>query len=257
MRQVFFFLFLLAGIVLIQSANGQSSPIRPSDNLPKKPADSIRILKPDSIKADTLLPKKESLHQDTVLVKNDSILPVSKKPIQPIKDSTAKKKHIPRRATIYSAILPGLGQIYNHKYWKLPIVYAAIGIPAYTFFYNKSWYNKCQYALSVAVNKSQGDSLKRVDPQLINFVNAGDINDIITYRDSFRKNQDYSVLYFLLFYGLNIVDATVDAHLRDFNVNSDLSFKIKPMIIAGPNMVAGFSVVFDIHKGRPRPFDLN
>jgi len=260
MRQAFFLLFLLAGIVFVQPASGQSLPIRPTDSLPKKPADSIPVLKPDSIKADTLLPKRNRLHQDTVLVKNDSILPVSKKPIEPIepvKDSTAKKKHIPRRATIYSAILPGLGQVYNHKYWKVPIVYAAIGIPAYTFFYNKSWYQKCQYALAVTVNQSQGDSLARVDPQLINFVKAGDVNDIITYRDSFRKNQDYSVLYFLLFYGLNIVDATVDAHLRDFNVNSDLSFKVKPMIIAGPNMVAGFSVVFDIHKGRPRPLNLN
>ncbi len=257
MRQVFFFLFLLTGIALIQSASGQSLPIRPTDSLPKKTADSIPALNPDSVKADTLLPKKESLHQDTVLVKNDSILPVSKKPIQPVKDSTAKKKHIPRRATIYSAILPGLGQIYNHKYWKLPIVYAAIGIPAYTFFYNKSWYKKCQYALTVAVNKSKGDSLAKVDPLLQNWAANGNTNDIITYRDSYRKDQDYSVLYFLLFYGLNIVDATVDAHLRDFNVNSDLSFKIKPMIIAGPNMVAGFSVVFDIHKGRPRPFNLN
>jgi hypothetical protein len=257
MRQAFFFLFLFAGIVFIQPARGQSVPAGPTDSLPGKTADSIPVSKPGSGKADTLLPKKDSLPQDTLLVRNDSIQRVSKKPIEPLPDSIAKKKHIPRRATIYSAILPGLGQVYNHKYWKVPIVYAAIGIPAYTFFYNKSWYQKCQYALAVTVNQSQGDSLARVDPQLINFVKAGDVNDIITYRDSFRKNQDYSVLYFLLFYGLNIVDATVDAHLRDFNVNSDLSFKIKPMIIAGPNMVTGFSVVFDIHKGRPRPFDLN
>jgi hypothetical protein len=257
MRQVFFFLLFLAGIVLVQPASGQSPPIRPTDTLPQKPADRMPVLKPDSVRGDTLPPKKNGVHQDTVLVKNDSVLPVSKKPIPPGTDSTAKKKHIPRRATIYSAILPGLGQIYNRKYWKLPIVYAAIGIPAYTFFYNKTWYKKCQYALSVAVNHSQGDSLAKVDPLLRNWATNGNVNDIITYRDSYRKDQDYSVLYFLLFYGLNIVDATVDAHLRDFNVNSDLSFKIKPMIIAGPNMVAGFSVVFDIHKGRPRPFNLN
>src|ERR1700719_3382016 len=57
-----------------------------------------------------------------------------------------------RRATLYSAILPGAGQFYNKKYWKIPIVYAAIGIPAYAFFFNKSWYLKCQYALTVSIN---------------------------------------------------------------------------------------------------------
>ncbi|MEO8583095.1 MAG: DUF5683 domain-containing protein, partial [Flavitalea sp.] len=67
-------------------------------------------------------------------------------------DTTVKRKaHSPRQATIRSAILPGLGQIYNRKYWKVPIVYAAIGIPAYLFFDNRKWYNKSRYALSVLV----------------------------------------------------------------------------------------------------------
>ncbi|HEY4154036.1 MAG TPA: DUF5683 domain-containing protein [Puia sp.] len=239
MRQVFFFLLLLTGSFLNQAAYGQHT-----DSLPARPATDT-ILHPV---ADTVRKKADSIPV------RSGILPDS---VQHKKDSVTKKKHDPRRATIYSAILPGAGQIYNHKYWKLPIVYAAIGIPVYTFFYNRSWYKKCQYALAVAVSQSQGDSLARVDPQLVNFVKAGDVNDIITYRDSFRKSQDYSVLYFLLFYGLNIVDATVDAHLRDFNVNSDLSFKVKPMLIPGPNMVAGFSVVFDFHKGRPRSLNMN
>ncbi|HEY4194518.1 MAG TPA: DUF5683 domain-containing protein, partial [Mucilaginibacter sp.] len=65
------------------------------------------------------------------------------------------------------------------------------------------------------------------------------------------------VLFFLLFYGLNILDATVDAHLKDFNVNSDLSFRIKPMIIPGPNPGAGITLAFDIHKPRPRPLMMN
>ena len=54
-----------------------------------------------------------------------------------IRDSLSLKKHNPKKATIYSAVLPGLGQAYNKKYWKIPIVYAAIGIPAYTFFITK------------------------------------------------------------------------------------------------------------------------
>lgn len=239
MRQVLSFLILLAGIIFSQPASGQT------DSLPQKPSAQQQALKRDSISADSV-PKKK-----------DSILPISKKSISVARDSTGKKKHIPRRATIYSAILPGAGQVYNGKFWKVPLVYAAIGVPAYFYFNNKSWYKKSQYALLVAVNNSQGDSLARVDPLLRTFAQNGDVNSLITIRDEVRKNQDYSVLFFLLFYGLNIVDATVDAHLRDFNVNSDLSFKIKPLIIAGPNLVAGVSLVFDIHKGKTRPFNLN
>jgi len=174
------------------------------------------------------------------------------------RDSIDKRLHDnPKRATIYSAILPGAGQVYNKKYWKVPIVYAAIGIPAYAFFFNKSWYLKCQYALTVCVNLANNgsvgdDSLAKVAPELKPFVTTNDQNGIITNRDSYRKNQDYSVLFFLLFYGLNIVDATVDAHLKDFNVNSDLSFQIKPMIMPGPTPSAGITLAFDFHKPRFR-----
>jgi hypothetical protein len=193
---------------------------------------------------------------DSVLEKKDSMNAAKKS--APRKDSLeeAQRKHY-KRATLYSAILPGAGQVYNKKYWKVPIVYAAIGIPVYAFFFNKSWYQKCQYALTVTVNGSTGDSLAKVDPALLPYVTSGDVNGIITNRDNFRKNQDYSVIFFLLFYGLNIVDATVDAHLKDFNVNSDLSFKIKPMIMPGPTPSAGITLAFDFHKPRPRGLIMN
>ena len=194
---------------------------------------------------------------DSVLEKKDSVY-TGKYNSQAARDSIEKRmKRNYHRATLYSAILPGAGQVYNKKYWKVPIIYAALGISAYAFFYNKSWYNKCQYALTVSVNGSTGDSLNAVDPQLKPFVSANDQNGLITYRDNFRKNQDYSVLFFLLFYGLNIVDATVDAHLKDFNVNSDLSFKIKPMFIPGPNPVAGVTLAFDLHKARTHGLTMN
>jgi hypothetical protein len=195
---------------------------------------------------------------DSVLEKKDSIY-TGQYNDKAARDSIEKRmKRNYHRATLYSAILPGAGQVYNKKYWKVPIIYAALGISAYAFFYNKSWYNKCQYALTVTVDGGVTDSvLNTVDPQLRPFVTADDQNGLITYRDSFRKNQDYSVLFFLLFYGLNIVDATVDAHLKDFNVNSDLSFKIKPMFIPGPAPVGGITLVFDIHKPRTRGLMMN
>ena len=227
MRQVFF-IFFFAGLLITMGATAQQK--------------------------DTVQVKQIS---DSALEKKDSIY-LGKKMSPAARDSLAKKKWSnPKRATIYSAVLPGAGQVYNKKYWKVPIVYAAIGIPAYLFFYNKSWYQKCQYALTVTVNGSTGDSLANVAPELLPFVKTGDTNGIITYRDSFRKNQDYSVLFFLLFYGLNIVDATVDAHLKDFNVNSDLSFRVKPMILPGPTPSAGITLAFDIHKPKPRPLLMN
>ncbi len=102
------------------------------------------------------------------------------------------------------------------------------------FSINKNWYHKCQYALTVTVNGSTGDSLESCGSAAGALCKSRRRKRLITNRDNFRKNQDYSVMFFLLFYGLNIVDATVDAHLKDFNVNSDLSFKIKPMFIPGP-----------------------
>jgi hypothetical protein len=206
--------------------------------------------------------KDSLLHkQDTVLGSSHKPAPdsTSKKDSADLKKSWVKKKSDPHKATLYSAILPGAGQIYNRKYWKLPIVYLALGIPAYTYFYNKSWYQKCQYALVVQTNGSTGDSLSNVDPKLqylaSQYGSESAANALINYRNEFRKDQDYSALFFLLFWGLQIVDATVDAHLKDFNVNSDLSFRIKPAIFTGTR-AAGVSLVFDIHKGKTKLIDI-
>ncbi len=195
-------------------------------------------------------------------------------------DSLARKKHDPRKATLYSTIFPGLGQIYNRKYWKLPIVYAAVGIPAYTYFYNKGWYQKCQFALSIIDNyTSVGLApppalLKQVNPQLLTFITNADDNSLRNYRNEFRKNEDYSILFFLLFWGLNIVDATVDAHLMGFDVSDNLSMNLQPpsgnsLMAAGNGTIPpgaagisattglssamGISLVFDLHKARYKP----
>lgn len=171
-------------------------------------------------------------------------------------DSFARKKHNPRKATLFSAFCPGLGQVYNKKYWKLPIVYAAIGIPAYTYFDNKNWYNKCQYALSLVVNGDTTQaSLDKVDPKLRVLVTTRQDNSIRSYRNQYRKNQDYSVLFVLLFWGLQIVDATVDAHLKDFDVSNELSMHLQPGG-GSLNNATGLSLVFDLHKARSRAISL-
>jgi hypothetical protein len=180
-------------------------------------------------------------------------------------DSPAvKKKHDPHKATLYSTFCPGLGQIYNRKYWKLPLVYAAVGIPAYTYFYNRNWYKKCQYALAVVINgTTDADSLGKVDPKLKYFVtNKQDFN-IRAYRNEFRKDQDYSIIFFLLFWGLQIVDATVDAHLMNFDISPELSLHMREgsgvqgnLLIPGAASPAGIGLVFDLHKARYKPIPL-
>lgn len=137
------------------------------------------------------------------------------------KDSVTRVKHDPRKATIRSAIIPGWGQAYNHEYWKIPIVYGALSIPAATFVYNNNWYHRTQQAYNILVNgldtNDINSKLRGLSPEALQY-----------YRNSFRKDRDYSVLFFLLAWSLNIVDATVFAHLKDFDVSRDLSMHIQP-----------------------------
>lgn len=150
-------------------------------------------------------------------------------------DTVVKKKvHSPRGATLRSAIIPGWGQIYNGKIWKVPIVYAGIGFPLYLFVDNKNWYNRTRYALSVVTfDRYTPDSLAAVHPQLRALVDLKAEGSLINYRNEFRRNMDYSILFTLVMWGLNVVDATVDGHLKGFDVGNDLSLHIQAPSIEG------------------------
>lgn len=191
-----------------------------------------------------------SQEKDTLIVTDTSGKVVASKKVRKEtawRDSAGSRIYKPGKAALYSAICPGLGQIYNRKYWKVPIVYAAIGIPVYTFFDNRTWYNRTRYALAVAESTTPNtpeyaDSLNNVHSSLLPLVQDKQTNSLLNYRNEFRKNMDYSILFTLLFWGLNVVDATVDAHLKGFNVNENLSMQIKPAVIS--NRAIGLSFVF-------------
>jgi hypothetical protein len=220
---------------------------------------------PDAIKGKVVIPART----DTIPGKKNTGLRQSGKVADSPKksDSLGKKFHDPHKATMYSLYFPGLGQIYNRKYWKLPLVYAAVGIPAYEYFNNKSWYQRCQYALAVIVGAQatgtiNQDSLNKVDSHLKSFVLQGDDGSVRSYRNEYRKDQDYAVLFFLLFYGLQIVDASVDAHLMNFDVGPNLSMHIQegsgsPSPTGMPaTAVSGIGLVFDWHKPRYKSISL-
>lgn len=172
---------------------------------------------------------------DTLILKGNTRADTTDKNLLAL-DTATKKKHNPKIATIRSAILPGWGQAYNKKYWKIPIIYGALGTTAGVFFYNLKTYKLLRKAI---IYRGDTSTYNLVDPQFRNL----STESIRTYRNAFRQNIDYSVLFFLLFWGLNVVDATVDAHLQAFDVSPDISMKIKPGLNS-TNNGPGISLVF-------------
>jgi hypothetical protein len=184
--------------------------------------------------------------QETTLPLDTAKIQAIKTIKKEVKDTASKPINHPKRAAIRSAILPGLGQIYNKKYWKLPIVYGAIGTTGVVFFYNLGTYKDLKQAYIGKYNaRVFNDSTEyfKIKPELLILSEES----IRFNRDQFRRNIDYSVLVFILLWGLNVVDAAVDAHLGSFDISPDLSLKIKPghSRMAGTN---GVSLVLHIGK---------
>jgi hypothetical protein len=154
----------------------------------------------------------------------------------------------PRRATYRSAILPGWGQATNKKYWKIPVVYAALGVTTYIFFHNVKQYNEAKNAYLNAIDGNQANDSLIPQPY---YTFKDQPERIKTFRNQVRQNVDYSVLFFILFWGLNVVDATVDAHLKTFDVSDDLSLQIRPGYspLANTN---GISIVLNIGKNHAK-----
>ena len=167
------------------------------------------------------------------------------------KDSAVVKKHSPKIAAIRSAILPGLGQIYNKKYWKLPIVYGAMGTSAGVFFFNLKNYNDTRFAYKVKYNMRVSHTDSALFAKIKPALKPLSEESLRFYRNQYRRDIDYSTLFFLILWGLNVVDATVDAHLKSFDVSPDLSFRIKP----GYSEMAktnGISLVFNFKSNRSK-----
>lgn len=135
-------------------------------------------------------------------------------------------KHIPSRATKRSAMIPGWGQAYNKQYWKIPLVYGVLAIPAATYVYNNDLYLKTKFAYQARFKEANGDAsdVEKIDPVL----NRLSLASLQSYRNIFRRDRDYSIMWFILGWGLNVIDATVAGHLKEFEVNNNLSLKVQP-----------------------------
>ena len=140
---------------------------------------------------------------------------------------------MPKKAALYSAILPGAGQVYTKKYWKVPIIYGGLITSAYYINESNDFY---QLYKSTYLNRLDGDFTDNL--------NYSD-SDLRTLTEHYRRNREVSALLFTLTYILNIVDASVNAHLFDYDVSEDLSLHIQPVFFSKEN-ASGFSLSFNL-----------
>lgn len=145
-------------------------------------------------------------------------------PVKP--DSLRAKKEVKkaiygkaRTAAIMSAVIPGAGQAYNKDYWKMPLVYAALGGLGYWAYNNNKEYKYYSNNLRAMYDD---------DPNTINTSQYKDASQLITQKNQYKKSRDLALILCGVAYALNIIDANVSAHLKTFDVSDDLSLQFKP-----------------------------
>ena len=175
--------------------------------------------KPEAIQADSL---QEALAEDGVQFEK-----VEKVPVNPL---------APSKAAFYSAVLPGLGQIYNKSYWKVPIVWGAIGTGVYVYLYNDDLYDRFRTAFKRRRAGFTDDEFYDLNKNDDFVPTSPDLSDeaLQDAQERYQRDRDLALLITIALYALNIIDANVDAHLKQYNVNEDLSLKFQPYLEPHP-----------------------
>lgn len=174
----------------------------------------------DSLATDTVSQSVTAFDTVKSVVPLDSARIVHLDSLQKVKK--AEKRHSATKAAWMSAVCPGLGQGYNRKYWKIPIVYAGLGGLGYGIYHFGSRFIGFRNAYRIAVD---GDSTTNSSYRGISSTNA-----LKEYRDYHKRNLDIISICTVVWYLLNIVDAAVDGHLYDWNMDDKLSMHIEPLM---------------------------
>lgn len=142
----------------------------------------------------------------------------------------------PKKASRLSAILPGLGQVYNKQYWKVPVIYGGYAVIGHYIKFNNQMYHDFKNALTLEVDN---------DELTLNPFPNFSKNSLERNMDFWRRNRDMLIIFTGVYYLLNIVDAHIFAHLNGFNTDNDLSLNIKPSLdkINNSNLI-GISLYF-------------
>jgi hypothetical protein len=196
----------------------------------------------------TILTGNLAVKAQQINISNDSLQVVTPVP---------KVERSPKKASIYAALFPGLGQIYNRKYWKLPIVYGGYAGLIYVLGWNNSNYKDFFQGYRIIAKYSDAASMKPeerlfldklIKNPSISLDNASTFKYISTQlksgKDYYRRNRDLTIIGIAALHVLSIIDASVDANLFDFDISDDLSMRIEPMpvFLGDQNLVMGFNV---------------
>lgn len=138
--------------------------------------------------------------------------------------SESPKIHSAHKASVLSTIIPGAGQVYNKKYWKVPIIYASLATSIYFINENQNKYTTYKNAY-----------LQRLNGEVDDYSELYNNSQLITIMDYYERNRDVSYIITAAIYLLNIVDASVDAHLLDFDVSDELNLSYAPSFINTPH----------------------
>lgn len=168
----------------------------------------------------------DSLQQDLAR-KGVRVKQVEKKAINPL---------APSKAAFYSAVLPGLGQAYNKRYWKVPIVWGVIGAGTYIYLYNDDLYDRFRTAFKRRRAGFTDDEFYDLTPSDGIAPASPDFSDdaLQDAQERYQRDRDLALLVTIALYALNIIDANVDAHLRQYNVDENLSVDFQPYLEVTP-----------------------
>jgi hypothetical protein len=157
----------------------------------------------------------------------------------------SKPFHSPGKAALYAAVMPSAGQAYNRKYWKIPLVFGGIVGFGYAMYFNNNRHLDFKGLYDIKQAIAQGNQTL-IDPEPRRSLENTRLN-----RDYFKRNRDFTVILSILFYGLTIVDASVDAHLKNFDLSEDLKASIVP---SGGTLnqtpLNGISLRLDFNSGK-------
>jgi hypothetical protein len=187
-----------------------------------------------------------------LLAQNDSIVKLSSE-MAILDDSPTPKVHSPHKATFYAAILPGLGQIYNKKYWKLPLVYGGIAGVAYGIHFNSKYYKDYRRAYrDFIVDDPNNTSYVQFIPPGLTLEDvrgrhsAWFQNALQNKKKYYKRYRDMSYIGMGLIYVAQIIDATVDAHFFNFDISDNLSLNVQPAIVDPQAAHSGLGMQFCI-----------